>query len=277
MQSYPLPDSGIQGVIYSISFGLFIAGFLWFFKPFDLNILAYTHTEVLFFGIITSAVFLLFQVVLPNLLPTIFSENKWRVWHQLCFYAMALFIIATLNGLYINYLNELDFSWQNYIWIIIRTMVLGIFPIGFYVLFSHNQKLKRNTTTAQQLETWIEEDKGSVTDRAHHIHTQLKEEAFVLQENTFLYANASGNYLYVYTTEGKRSIHRITLQSFQQQLSSAYLIRCHRSYLVNLQQVDSISGNAQGLSLHLRYLNVAIPVSRKYISTIRAHYQRLQA
>jgi DNA-binding LytR/AlgR family response regulator len=45
--------------------------------------------------------------------------------------------------------------------------------------------------------------------------------------------------------------------------------RCHRMYLVNLQRVISVSGNAQGLKLQLDGLEEAIPVSRNLTETVR--------
>jgi DNA-binding LytR/AlgR family response regulator len=41
-----------------------------------------------------------------------------------------------------------------------------------------------------------------------------------------------------------------------------YFYRCHRSYLVNLNYIRHISGNATGYKLHLEGVNDLIPVSR---------------
>ena len=50
--------------------------------------------------------------------------------------------------------------------------------------------------------------------------------------------------------------------------------RCHRMYLVNLAHVHWVSGNAQGLKLHLTDLEEAVPVSRSLTNTIKEklHY-----
>jgi DNA-binding LytR/AlgR family response regulator len=46
------------------------------------------------------------------------------------------------------------------------------------------------------------------------------------------------------------------------------LLRC--AYIVNLDQVLQLSGNAQGLRLHLKGIDTTIPVSRTLNNEIRA-------
>jgi DNA-binding LytR/AlgR family response regulator len=51
------------------------------------------------------------------------------------------------------------------------------------------------------------------------------------------------------------------------------LIRCHRSYIVNLDQIKNVDGNAQGLVITLKPCSEKVPVSRKYIDELK---QRLK-
>jgi DNA-binding LytR/AlgR family response regulator len=46
-------------------------------------------------------------------------------------------------------------------------------------------------------------------------------------------------------------------------------MRCHRSYAVNLALVELSTGNAGGLKLMMKPLDVTIPVSRSYVGTIK--------
>ena len=73
--------------------------------------------------------------------------------------------------------------------------------------------------------------------------------------------------------ELKKVTYRVTLSSFEAQLEkSSGLVRCHRSYLVNLKNVENISGNAQGLKLELKNQSEMVPVSRKYIPIVRQFF-----
>lgn len=50
--------------------------------------------------------------------------------------------------------------------------------------------------------------------------------------------------------------------------------RCHRTYIVNLQKVKHISGNAQGYKLHLENIDTLIPVSRSLNEGIAAKFAK---
>lgn len=95
-----------------------------------------------------------------------------------------------------------------------------------------------------------------------------------VHEVDFLFATAEGNYvdLVSIATDGtlRKTTHRLTLASLEQQLDADFLHRCHRSYLVNLRKVDQWEGNTQGLRLLLQGHQETIPVSRKYVAEIRA-------
>ncbi|QBF84236.1 LytTR family transcriptional regulator [Shewanella maritima] len=48
------------------------------------------------------------------------------------------------------------------------------------------------------------------------------------------------------------------------------VMRCHRSYAVNVEQVTAYSGNAAGLSLQTDACDLSVPVSRRYVNDIKA-------
>lgn len=47
-----------------------------------------------------------------------------------------------------------------------------------------------------------------------------------------------------------------------------HIIRCHRSYIVNLDRVERVTGNAQGYKLHLLGGQFEVPVARRFNDTI---------
>ncbi|MEM9261690.1 MAG: LytTR family DNA-binding domain-containing protein, partial [Bacteroidota bacterium] len=63
---------------------------------------------------------------------------------------------------------------------------------------------------------------------------------------------------------------RATLSGLEQQLRASTILRCHRSYLVNPNHIRQARGNAQGLRLSLVALEEEVPVSRAYVSQLRA-------
>jgi len=274
-QKYPAPRPVLRNLITAVLFGLFIALFLLFFEPFDLNLSNNEDKvfQLLFFGCITTFVLVLFLYIFPLLLPKVFSDQTWEVKHQMLFYLVILFVIATFNGLYTNYINSLPFSWYNYGWIISRTFILGAIPIAFITVLDYKQKVIFN---AKQASIMLKDKKELLKDSkeiTHQISTDLKDETFSFNENDFNYAMAVGNYIDlcgINENTLKKVTYRITLSSFEMQLAeTSHLIRCHRSYVVNLKKVVSISGNAQGLKLELKNQSEIVPVSRQYIPIVK--------
>ena len=279
-QKYPAPVPGYRSLIIALLFGAFVGCFLVFFEPFDINI-NYGEDQVLellFFGCISTIVLSLFLFVLPYLLPGVFSDSHWSVKHQLLFYFLMLFVIATFNGLYTNYINELSFSWSNYWWMTNRTFVLGGIPLSFITLLDYQRKSRFHSTVAEQ----ITERKPPVDqslEKLFTVLTDLKSEQFSIGEKDFYFAKAVGNYVEIFSTmENKleKSMYRVSLSSIEEQLKeSTKLIRCHRSYIVNLNKVTNISGNAQGLRLTLNKESDFVPVSRKYIPQVKQYFQEV--
>ena len=61
-------------------------------------------------------------------------------------------------------------------------------------------------------------------------------------------------------------VKRLTLKDLESALKPfPEIIRTHRSYLVNLNQIMGVVGNAQGYKLKLRDYDGTVPVSRNMI------------
>ncbi|MEM1327423.1 MAG: LytTR family DNA-binding domain-containing protein [Bacteroidota bacterium] len=267
-QHYPAPRGGRREVWIAVLFGVFVGCFLVFFRPFNLNNQPDINTPIAVaaYGLISAMVLLFFLVALPLLLSTLFQDRHWTVTHQILFYGLILFSIATANGFYINQLHDYPFRWSNYGWIITRTFALGGIPIIFIVLFDYNRKLKQHLHIAQQLST------QSATTSPDTSIIKLKSDqsttAISLDLSTLLFIKADGNYVRIYQDK-TTDLYRISLSEIEQQITTAPLLRCHRSYIVNLNQVTQVSGNAQGLKLQLKDEDCIIPVSRKYVDIVR--------
>ena len=278
IQKYPAPRPILRNLIIAILFGLFIGLFLLFFEPFDINLSTNENKifQLLFFGCITTIILLIFLYIFPLLLPKVFSDEHWKVKHQISFYLVILFVIATFNGIYTNYINSLPFSWYNYWWIISRTFVLGGIPIAFITLLDYQRKVKFNNNQASTILSKKKESLKDSKETLHRISTDLKNETISFNTNAFFYAKAVGNYIDMYVLVEntlKKVTYRITLSSFEVQLTeTTSLIRCHRSYIVNLEKVEKISGNAQGLKLELKNESEIVPVSRKYIPIVKQFF-----
>ena len=66
-------------------------------------------------------------------------------------------------------------------------------------------------------------------------------------------------------SETQKELLRITLLNLLQRVDSdENIVRCHKSYVVNLDKVAKVHGNARSLMLELKGLDFEIPVSRSF-------------
>ena len=278
IQKYPAPKPVLKSLIIAVLSGLFIALFLLYFEPFDfhLNTDGNKVFHMSFFGCITTFVLLFFFYVFPLLLPNLFSDKSWKVGHQMVFHVLLLLVIAIFISIYSNYMNSIPFGWGSYWLILSRTCVLGFLPIAFITFFDYYQKVKSNLKLANNILKNKKEFLEDSKEAAHQLSTDLKNETFSFSEHDFNYAIADGNYTDVCSLDEntlKKVTYRVTLSSFETQLKEASsIVRCHRSYMVNLKKVKNISGNAQGLRLELINQSEIIPVSRKYLPIVKQFF-----
>ena len=277
-QEYPAPRPVLKSLIIAVLSGLFVALFLLYFEPFNfhLNTIENKVFQLSFYGCITTFVLLFFLYVFPLLLPNLFSDMNWKLGYQMIF--NMLIVIATFNSIYSNYMNSMPFDWDIYWLMVSRTFALGILPIAFITFVDYYQKVKSSLNLASNILINKKEFLKDSKEDTHQISTDLKNETFSFSENDFNYAIAEGNYIDMYSLDEntlKKETYRVTLSSFETQLKeSSSLIRCHRSYLVNLNNVKNISGNAQGLKLELINQSEIIPVSRKHIPIVKQFFQK---
>ena len=78
---------------------------------------------------------------------------------------------------------------------------------------------------------------------------------------------------YVQDGQLKNRMLRTTLKKMEDALAEhSQFFRCHRTYLVNLEKVQRVSGNAQGYRLHLEALEETVPVSRNLNEVIQQRF-----
>jgi DNA-binding LytR/AlgR family response regulator len=163
------------------------------------------------------------------------------------------------------------------------TLQVGIFPIGFIVFMKQMTLYRRFAAEAKEVSDDIHVEKEQALRIATTPELTLrgdnqKEEIRLLADDLFFISSAD-NYVKVQSCEGqerKETILRSSLKKIEEQLQGhPEFFRCHRMYIVNLRLVSSVSGNAQGLKLHLSGLEEAIPVSRTLTETVREKLHRL--
>lgn len=95
--------------------------------------------------------------------------------------------------------------------------------------------------------------------------TKTKEK-FVVDPQYLAYIESQGNYSKVYWFDQnvlKNRLLRVALSDLEKQVSNIpYIKRCHKSYIININEHLSISGNTKGHFFESNYYPIRIPISR---------------
>lgn len=89
-----------------------------------------------------------------------------------------------------------------------------------------------------------------------------------------LYIEAVGNYVKVYSysdDQVKCNMLRATSKQIEEELSDyPMIVRCHRAFLVNLEQVERFISRSGAMQLVIKHCQESLPVSRSNISQVKA-------
>ncbi len=153
----------------------------------------------------------------------------------------------------------------------IDMVVYGTISVVLFTFVLRNVMLKNNLKRAlhanQELER-IPMIKSPIeaTEFDYEVTIQSDtSETVNLRVKDLLYVEASDNYSTVYwrdETGLQKKMLRVNLKSIESQLDSTDVVRCHRSFIVNINAIQQVEGNTNGYRLSIRDSDVMVPVSR---------------
>ncbi len=245
--------------------GAFSSLFLIFFQPFGVN--NYDPTEkirpvfimaMLGMGLLVAVVILGNEfLVRPFTLKT---SNRgtaflWLFWN--------IVSISTAIFFYYNFLgNWHDFRWSSYLEFIGNISSMAVLPLILIYFYISNKRLKESLSRSYD-STYKAGAKDTITFIAEN-----NKDTFIVNLSHLLYLVSEDNYVAIFHLEDQtvcKTLLRQSLKNIQESNLHDQLIRCHRSYMINLINLESMHGNRNKLTLKLKYTSNAIPVSRQYI------------
>lgn len=182
-----------------------------------------------------------------------------------------LVLLGLGNFLLYNWLgNWHDFTLGSALSFMVNVSSIILFPlIGVFFYFRYLSISRR----LQQMQvSWAA---SAEPERMLRFTGQGANEVFSVAETDFCYAQAQDNYVALYyLRQGqlRKELLRATLAELLEQPGMDGLVRCHRSFAVNLRQVQSYSGG-HPLQLYLKDVPEPIRVSRSYREAVLAQLQ----
>ena len=257
----------------SLIHGVFIFFFLNVFKPFSLyefKIIIFEYT----LGIsIISFLGTFFTLYIPALIfKKYFNEYNWTIGRNLILIIVAITVIGSvLWGFEEIYKEQYNLRKLGLLEFIYNTFLVSLIPLTFFIFINEKNVRERREKKVLEIKEIKRKNKirnSKKLSREVRIISDNGKESITFYIDKLVYVTSQGNYAsFFLKNEGdlKEKILRITLTKIATELKDySNIIRCHKSYLININEINDISGNARGYLLKLDFIPVDIPVSRKF-------------
>jgi hypothetical protein len=277
-QPYPYYFKGKNlWFLATVIFGMSM-GFNFFFEPF---VVYRPEHKVSYFWIsmihsLNAFICVLLIIGLNNLRV---NEDKWTVGKEITLIAGVLLMIGISQFLVrdLIYNNPDNWSMRYFLEEVRNTFMVGVLFAVILVPMNYLRLMKAHLKTAKSLNSQQQPDFSIQREKLLPIVTQQKSDDFDLNPDEFLFAKSEGNYLEIFLEKNEgtnKVLKRMTLKELESQLQSfPHFFKTHRSFLVNLQKVAQVKGNAQGYQLELKSYSDSLPVSRGMINEFERKYK----
>lgn len=278
--TYAVDKPWTLAILNSMVIGLILA----IFEPFHylLNSLIQFGVLLVFIGL-SFIISVLGFVVAPKIFKRFYDPDQWTIGKNILNYFLFLLFLGICTFIYDRYFLIMadfrtDFGTDGFYSILFTDMfaafTIGIIPLIFGLFIVENNALKRNLMEAQRLNKLLSERtrQEETTTETVTLSGDTKD-SIRLNPETILYMEASGNYVdicYKEEAQEKHKLLRSTIKQMEEMMQDFnYFVRCHRAYIININHIRNISGNAQGYRLGLGNGIQEIPVSRTYLKELK--------
>jgi len=269
---FPFYETYKQKTLIPIAFSLLVMFGIIILNPSEnSDLLLKQVINVFTYGFIVILVSLIFSLVLPAIYPNTFDNDKWNVLKTILFFVMSVMAIGTIITIYAYHFdnsNKIDF-FSFLFTIMIRSIILSFFPIILIVFYTERSLYKKNHFQAIEIISELRDEKQpKQIDNQIYTFAKGTNDEIKISEKNLLYIKAEGNYcLLVYNENSilKNKLVRSSLKKIEHLTNNSNrFVRCHKSYIVNLNKISNVIGNAKGYTFYFKNYKFQIPVSRSF-------------
>jgi hypothetical protein len=267
---YPFNDDIKQNArsIFFISTGVFL--FLFLFQPLQIDSLATREKYflVIGLGVITFLSLSLNLLILPGLFTKIFIRKTWTIKKEIFWDLWILFTVSVGYYLYYKALGIMVFGFD----VIVKLILIAIIPTSVLITFNRNRLLRTHLRTAQEINRKLH-DNREIPEKLVHFVSDYQKDTLSVKVSQILLIRSASNYIEVFWKQGaeaSRHLIRYSLINAEELLKEyKFIMRSHRSFLVNVNHIDRVEGNSQGYRIYFELIDFAIPVSKNYVNKLR--------
>ena len=245
-RKYPLPQ-GSHWLRDCIIYCVIVFLILYLLQPFGFSMYKGNKFLVsLLFGAVTFVCCYVFGMAFY---PFQKSISPWRIWHQILSVIALILFISIGNFFVFSWLFHIPITLTLFLMFLYQTLIIGAVVTICSVSLNYYRYLRN------QLESLLEKTTEEQIDIVVTIH------------------DTKNNVSVCYVKDEKVTYTEIhtTLAAVLEELNEyKNIFQCHRSFVVNLNNITSAQGNSNGYQLRLGHCPTIVPVSRTYVPKLRS-------
>jgi hypothetical protein len=278
--------------LFTILTALYILSFFIFLEPLKGNIVSYdypfAYNILAFLGI--WGMNILTCIVLPYLFPKYFKAKSWtltRFFAWFLVFCMLIIVVSYFFDVSVQPVENVD-EWTNLYfkgYIPPVSIFLASSVLAFFFLYNPKPSVVSELPQTFNPINEIPSSTEAPAPLSIHFYDTNGKKALELNLDCLYYISSANNYIEVFykketASPDKATISRIllrnTLKTIEEQNAHLpELYRCHKTFIVNAQQVVAVKGNSKGYTLVLQEIPNEIPVSRHKNSDLETRFPSL--
>lgn len=282
---HKIPDSYFKGNIMAC-YILLVPMYAFFFligaKPFHLDtFMQITQGKLAFRAAIMASIELVVVLISRLIMLLVRSKRQLNytgfvIWELMegvaitMFCALFIWLMDKRTMLYVDLLPKM--------FLIVCSIL--VFPYVIVALISENKD--KESRIAKNLVTIEKYASGQIgrEDSTLPFLDEKKALKLAITANSVLYVEAADNYVNICYLNMDKMIRyplRNSMRAIEQICEANNIVRCHRSYYVNLRKVSAIQKGPDGLFAELEYAGAPhIPVSTTYSESVTSKFSNLK-
>lgn len=268
---YPFNDDLRHNAKIILFISLGVLAFLLIFQPIEID--AFSKKEIIHLvsglAVSTFLVLSVNLIILPSLFPKLFYNNVWNIKREIIWNLWILLTISSSDFLFYTQLfGVLEIRFSD----IVKIILLGFLPVAVLIIINQERLLRSHLKSAQQLNKKLIEGKQQ-KEKLIHFESDYKKDNLSISPDSLIVIKSADNYIEVYyESEGmvKKQMIRSSLKKAIETVNELdFILRCHRTFIVNTNHIKEIQGNSQGYKLYFENLDFPVLVSQKYIKSFK--------
>ena len=263
--------TSIRG-ISGISLGMFL--FILFFQPVELENFDFNNRLLIMagYGVIILIILAAARLLMPWIFPKSITKGNWYLKQEIFLNASIWILNSTAYAFYTRYVAQVNIT----MYLMVKIIILCFAPIIVLIIINERKFLRKYLKSLTEQESEVMKTGNKTDDHSSdkvEFYSESRSEKITLAIHDLLLIQSADNYIeftYKENDSIQKSLVRNTLKNVEEQLKNyGSIIRCHRTFIVNINHVSRFTKSYQGFRLKLTGLDKEVPVSRQYLLKVK--------